>query len=329
MQPIPLVRTSSVRPLFQFLERSPDAPVRRVLESARPVFREAEGLMPFALAGALWEQAARACGLETLGLRIGERCGIMALGDWGRVLGCAPTLGAALEAAIQVSRRFNSGQRLWITRLGDEIWFQRSFSPSLRRGRRAVSDFALMMTLDAIRQAAGPGWRPSEIHLEGDPPGHAAELAALAEKRIFFGRPHMAVVFPRALLALRFGWGPASHPALTTAPVPASDFEGSVRQTVAALLRFGRTELPAAAEAAGMSVRSFQRRLAEAGLGFGALVDAARCEVAWRMLEDPGLRIVEVAAELGYSDSSNFTRAFRRWNGVSPREFRRSHPHGA
>ena len=73
-----------------------------------------------------------------------------------------------------------------------------------------------------------------------------------------------------------------------------------------------------------MSVRSLQRRLHESELDFGRLVEEARLELARRMLGDSELKIVEVAAELGYTDSANFTRAFRRWTGVPPREFRRA-----
>jgi AraC-like DNA-binding protein len=42
------------------------------------------------------------------------------------------------------------------------------------------------------------------------------------------------------------------------------------------------------------------------------------------LLRDPDVRIVDVSAELGYTDSANFTRAFRRWAGVPPLAFRRA-----
>ena len=78
------------------------------------------------------------------------------------------------------------------------------------------------------------------------------------------------------------------------------------------------------AEAAGTSARSLQRRLAASGLRFGRLVDEARFQAASRLLRDPSIRIVDVSAELGYTDAANFTRAFRRWAGVSPLSFRRA-----
>ena len=73
-----------------------------------------------------------------------------------------------------------------------------------------------------------------------------------------------------------------------------------------------------------MSVRSLQRHLAASNLCFSRLVEEARFEAASVLLRDPDVRIVDVSAELGYSDAANFTRAFRRWAGVPPLDFRRA-----
>jgi AraC-like DNA-binding protein len=59
-------------------------------------------------------------------------------------------------------------------------------------------------------------------------------------------------------------------------------------------------------------------------LGFARLVDEARFQAASRLLHDPAVRIIDVSVELGYTDAANFTRAFRRWAGVSPLAFRRA-----
>jgi AraC-like DNA-binding protein len=100
-----------------------------------------------------------------------------------------------------------------------------------------------------------------------------------------------------------------------------------VRSAVAGLLQLGRGDLHAVAEASGMSVRSFQRRLAEGGLCFSQLLEEARFEIARQRLLDSGVRVVDVAAELGYTDAANFSRAFRRWSGgLSPRQFRLALP---
>jgi AraC-like DNA-binding protein len=75
--------------------------------------------------------------------------------------------------------------------------------------------------------------------------------------------------------------------------------------------------------ALGMSARTLQRRLAAAGLTYVSLVAQARGDMARRMLGDPAPKIGDIARAVGYSDAGHFTRAFLRWTGLTPREFRR------
>jgi AraC-like DNA-binding protein len=78
-----------------------------------------------------------------------------------------------------------------------------------------------------------------------------------------------------------------------------------------------------AAEIAGTSVRSLQRQLSQMRTSYTELVERLRFDQAIRLLRDSDLKILDIALELGYSDASNFARAFRRISGTSPRELRR------
>ena len=78
------------------------------------------------------------------------------------------------------------------------------------------------------------------------------------------------------------------------------------------------------ADALGMSPRTLRRSLSREGAGFRQLRDRERAEQARRRLDDGRESITEVALTLGFSDSSTFARAFRRWFGESPRQCRRN-----
>lgn len=80
--------------------------------------------------------------------------------------------------------------------------------------------------------------------------------------------------------------------------------------------------LPDAAKRLSMSPRTLKRRLAEQGTTFSDLIDDARRQRALVLLEDRRLTLEAIAAELGYSDTANFSRAFRRWTGKPPGEAR-------
>ncbi len=323
MNAIPLVRASSVRPLFQFVEAG-GATLRPFRGRLQPAFRARDSLLPLAYVGSVFDEITRANGSDDLGFRIGRETPIETFGGWGGLIARSRTVGAFLEAALASYRSFNTGYRLWTVVRGDEFWLHLRFHRALQRGRAQVSDLSLMMWLAAFRAMLGPTWRPREIHLEGDPPRHARAIEGLATHRVCYRQPMLALGFPRDVLALPTrGLSVAPAPPLAAGD-PALDFAGSVRQTVVSLLQLGTPELSQAAEAAGMSERSFQRHLAQVDLSFSRLVEDARFDVARSLLADHALRVIDVSMELGYRDSANFTRAFRRWTGVSPQLFRRA-----
>ncbi len=323
MNAIPLVRASSVRPLFQFVEAGGTS-LRPLRERLEPAFRARDSLLPVAYVGSLFDEVARVSGAEDVGFRIGQETAIETFGDWGALIARSPTVGAFLETALASYRHFNSGYCLWSVVRGHELWLHLRYSRALRRGRAQALDLSLMMWLVGFRAMLGPTWRPREIHLEGDPPAHAREIEALATHRVLYRQPSLVLVFPHELLA-------RSTRKLSVVPSPslevcdpALDFAGSVRQAVPSLLRLGVLDLRLAAEAAGVSERSFQRHLADVGLSFSQLVEDARFDVARSLLANRALRVVDVSTALGYRDSANFTRAFRRWSGVPPQLFRRA-----
>jgi AraC-like DNA-binding protein len=88
--------------------------------------------------------------------------------------------------------------------------------------------------------------------------------------------------------------------------------EGGVRslEEVAALMR--------------LSPRTLKRRLAEHGATYSSLADRELREKATLLLRSPDLSLEQVAERTGYSDVANFTRAFRRWTGQTPAQYRRS-----
>jgi AraC-like DNA-binding protein len=71
-----------------------------------------------------------------------------------------------------------------------------------------------------------------------------------------------------------------------------------------------------------MSGRTLKRKLQQHGLSFQALLDEARRRDAILLLQNIALSIEEVATRVGYTDRANFTRAFRKWTGLPPSEYR-------
>jgi len=96
-----------------------------------------------------------------------------------------------------------------------------------------------------------------------------------------------------------------------------------VRQALVSRVAGGETRIEAVARALGVSVRSLQRKLSDEGQSYQDLVEATRKEAAGQYLANSTLSIGEVAYLLGYSEAAAFHRAFKRWNGMTPQDFRR------
>jgi AraC-like DNA-binding protein len=79
-----------------------------------------------------------------------------------------------------------------------------------------------------------------------------------------------------------------------------------------------------AARELGLSIRSLRRRLADEGTSYRALTQSALQESALAMLRDPERTVQATADALGFADATAFHRAFRRWTGVTPAQYRES-----
>ena len=98
---------------------------------------------------------------------------------------------------------------------------------------------------------------------------------------------------------------------------------GKVRAAIHLLLSNGEPALETVAENLGLSAWTLQRRLREHNVSFSVLVDNVRSELATHYLQQKSLSVSAMAMLLGYSEVSAFSRACRRWFGISPRQWRR------
>jgi AraC-like DNA-binding protein len=97
-----------------------------------------------------------------------------------------------------------------------------------------------------------------------------------------------------------------------------------VRQLLVALLPSGKTDQQLVSKRLNRSASSLQRQLAEEGHTYREVLDSTRRSLAEDYLADGGHSQAQIAYMLGFSDQSNFSRAFKRWTNMSPKEFRDS-----
>ena len=96
----------------------------------------------------------------------------------------------------------------------------------------------------------------------------------------------------------------------------------SVTKFISNQLPFGVPEIEDAAKNLHVSVRTLQRKLSEHELTFSGLIDSIRKDLALSYLRNTNTKIVYITQMLGFSEQSAFQRAFKRWTGKTPRQYR-------
>jgi AraC-like DNA-binding protein len=163
-----------------------------------------------------------------------------------------------------------------------------------------------------------------------DPSEHEHTFAPAT---VTFDAPFSGYVFPKATLGKQLPKADSTlHHVLrklaeqTLAQLPRTQtLSQRVRDLVATELGRGNPTAPHIAKRLGMSTSTLGRRLEREETTFRDLLDDLRKQLATQYLTNPDLELAEVALLLGFSQSTAFHRAFRRWTGQTPAEFRRKH----
>ncbi len=196
---------------------------------------------------------------------------------------------------------------------------------------RYAVQYSFSQQLRIARLIAVTPFSPVEVHF-----AHTAPVRGLDEyerafhcKVIKFGQPRDELVFDAAVADqavvgadLALGRLLFSMAQQRLADLPEDTLEARARREVVATLVEG-AGLDLLAKRMSMSERTLQRRLKEAGLSHKALVEDARRALAERMVKEGRMTQPDIAHLLGYSDTTAFARAFRRWFDQSPGEFQR------
>lgn len=192
---------------------------------------------------------------------------------------------------------------------------------------------ALVTRMRVCAGAGGADWSPARVDFTFAAPRDTAEYQRVFQAELRFGSPAARLILPRRALAAPISSANAmllavleDHARRLASELPRREgLTGRVREAIAAELGDGEPGLSRVARRLAMSERTLQRRLQEEGRTLASLVDEVRTAVAKAHLADPGVAASEVAWLLGFSDQSAFTRAFRRWTGVTPGVWRARH----
>lgn len=325
---IPLVRMASLLRYIRYLQ-AVGAPVGRLLVCSRipaVLLEHPAAAVPIESAFRFGELACRTLGTEHLGLSVGLASALDDLGSYGDMLQRSLTLYEYLHKGISLFNTLNSAQRLWLSDHGKEFRFNIASAGEPGIAAYQAQMEALVVTIGKFRDVAGRDWSPRKISLAYRTREDLPDIDLFAGSWIVRGTGATYFTFPHALMGLRFPNGGAA----TTTGDPGSplarglpqDLYGLVQLQIENLLSDQTFAIETVAETLAMRRRSLQRSLAQQGLTYSQVLAETRLRRAVDWLDNTDKPIGEIAFDLGYTDASNFTRAFRRQTGVSPQTFR-------
>lgn len=273
------------------------------------------------------ELACEAVGTEHLGHYIGMRTSLRDLGPVGEHLRRSTTVYDYLRKGIALYDMLITGQRIWLSNHGEEIRLNVATPGEPGIGSYQSQMETLTVTTMALRRALGRYWSPREIGLIYRSNENLPENSCFESSHIVQTTKASYIAIPRSAMGMQFsgaGLQPDQLPECIETHRFSDDISDLVHLQIEALLCGEKPHIDTVAESLMMSRRSLQRTLAEQGTSYSKLLADTRIHEAVKRLQYSDEPIADIAFELGYTDASNFTRAFRFRNGVSPQNFRQN-----
>ena len=276
----------------------------------------------------LWRTCVDATADPAFGLAVPGYASATTFHGMGMALEASATLHESLERLTKLSRLVSNVAQMKLRQRKDKNWLvDWHIEPDVRR---EVADEAMDAFLASLASRLVPGELVEVFFVRAEPGDTAPWREVFFHKPIHFSAATDAMVLTDAAMKRT---GQPGNPALASAGESvAMDYLQKLEREDAALqveneirhrLAAGEPKQQEVAAALHLSVRQLQRKLAAQGTSFARLLQEIRHQLAKEYLADPKRSVVDISLSLGFSDQSNFAAAFRRWEGVSPTEFRK------
>ena len=290
---------------------------------------------PVAATTRLWQLAVQASGDDDFGLTVARHVSQTTFHALGYSLAASSTLKEAFDRLLRYFRIVTDAAELSVEETRDEYRLRLHVDPARAViAPQAMDAFAYLM-LRLCRGLYRRDFSPLRVSLMREAPRNLFAFERAFRAPLQFGARENLLCFARAPLELRLE---GANPELARqndeivlrylARHERDDLVARVRGLLAEWLPSGVPGEEAVAAALHLSSRSLQRKLADEGSSYTQLLTETRQGLARSYLADPRSSVSEIAYLLGFSDTSSFTRAFKRWEGVSPSDYRVSGARG-
>jgi AraC-like DNA-binding protein len=236
--------------------------------------------------------------------------------------GCS-NLKSLLERVVQITPYQSSVNNYVLDYKDDYVWLLQK-GPRLTDDFEQVELFEIAGMIQLVQLVTGKKWRPAEIHFSFKYSRHIENAEMLNPAKIFFSQQYPGIAIPAKLLAKESHDIKSSEVSggITEALLMPETFCRQLQMAISPYIGNCKLDQRLISDISGMSWRTLQRRLKEANTSYSNVLEQERFFKAQKLLNQTDEKLLNVAMMLGYENASSFTRAFLRWAGMTPKEYR-------
>lgn len=267
-------------------------------------------------------------GCQHLGLLVGQNVGLHSLGLVGLLVKYSTDVGTALRSLARFFHLHVHGAVVNLETRGEFASLSYEIYQPDTKAIDQVGDGAVASAYNILSELCGPLWKPSEIKFVHSKREDVRPYQSFFKAPLVFDAEINAVEFNADWLNFRL---PHTDPQLLSMLQRqidmldvsyGRDLPEQIRSLLRTALLTGHDSIDQVAELFSMHSRTLRRHLKECGTNFQELVDEGRYEIARQLLEGTRMNVCQIASILNYSDQRAFARAFRRWSGTTPTQWR-------
>lgn len=262
------------------------------------------------------------------GLLVGKKSGLNSFGLVGLLAKYSSNVETALRSLMRYMHLHVRGATTSLTIDSDLAVLEYQIYQTRALGNDQVGDGAVAVAFNLMRDLCGNDWKPVEIRFAHSAPKDLEPFRRSFQTPLRFDDVQYAVVFSVDWLNFRLSDTSSELLHLLQQEInklevrQEDNFLEQVRSLLRTTLVTGHSSADQVAELFSMSRRTLNRHLNALGTNFQEVIDEIRFEIARQLLKDTSNEVAQIGFLLGYSNSSAFTRAFRRWSSTTPAAWR-------
>jgi AraC-like DNA-binding protein len=293
------------------------------------IFSSPDNRVPFSFRTRLIQTCSEKTGCPHFGLLVGQKGNLASLGLIGYVAINCHNVESALRSLINYFYVQSQGSVVSLSVEGDQALFRYTALNADTPGINHIHDAAVAMMLNIMRQLFYPDWRPVEVCFAHKKPLDISPYRQFFRTALRFDAGVNGLYFPASMLNKTIKTADSELLRILRKQIDQleldfeDDFARQVRQLLCTAFYAGHNSAEEVASLFSIHTRTLHRRLKECGTSFREISDSCRFDIAKQLLQNSSVDLIRIAEMVNYADVRTFSRAFERWSGLTPTQWRK------